>query len=204
MLGDTLCRMVFMTESQTNDERLLQEIGAGKETAFRELYTRYQSVLFRFALHMTGSVATAEDITQDVFIQLICKPGSYNASKGPLPAYMFGITRNLARASLRGTSVGLALDDVAEAEMLLAFDSELLECLSSSEAVDSLRRALLALPELYREVVVLCDLEEMTYADAALALECSAGTIASRLHRAHKILRAKLVHMASRTTQGRS
>jgi RNA polymerase sigma-70 factor (ECF subfamily) len=193
-----------MTESQTNDERLLQEIRAGKEAAFRELYGRYQGVLFRFALHMTGSVATAEDITQDVFIQLICKPGSYNASKGPLPAYLFGITRNLARASLRGTQANLALDDVAEAEMLLASDSDLIECLSSSEAVDSLRRALLALPELYREVVVLCDLEEMSYADAATVLECSAGTIASRLHRAHNILRAKLVGMGGRTAQDRS
>jgi RNA polymerase sigma-70 factor (ECF subfamily) len=193
-----------MTESQTNDERLLQEIRAGKEAAFRELYGRYQGVLFRFALHMTGSVATAEDITQDVFIQLICKPGSYSASKGPLPAYLFGITRNLARSSLRGSQANLALDDVAEAEMLLASDSDLIECLSSSEAVDSLRRALLALPELYREVVVLCDLEEMSYANAATVLECSAGTIASRLHRAHNILRAKLVGMGGRTAQDRS
>lgn len=72
-----------MAESQTNDERWLQEIRAGKEAAFRELYARYQGILFRFALHMTGSVATAEDITHDVFTQLICKPGSYNASKGP-------------------------------------------------------------------------------------------------------------------------
>ena len=74
--------------------------------------------------------------------------------------------------------------------MVLASDSELIDCLSSSEALDSLRRALLALPEPYREVVALCDLEEMTYAEAATILECSAGTIASRLHRAHNILRA--------------
>lgn len=203
-MGDALYRTDFMTEFPTNDERLLHEIRAGKEAPFRELYARYQGVLFRFALHMTGSVATAEDITQDVFIQLICKPGSYDSSKGPLAAYLFGITRNLARASLRSTQANLALDDVAEAEMDLASDSELVDCLSSSEALDSLRRALLALPELYREAVVLCDLEEMTYADAATVLECSAGTIASRLHRAHNILRAKLVAIHGRTAQDRS
>jgi RNA polymerase sigma-70 factor, ECF subfamily len=203
-VGDALCRTDFMTESPTNDERLLHEIRAGKEASFRELYARYQGVLFRFALHMTGSVATAEDITQDVFIQLICKPGSYDASKGPLPAYLFGITRNLARTSLRSTQGDLALDDVAEAEMVLASDSELIDSLSSSEALDSLRRALLGLPELYREVVVLCDLEEMSYADAATVLECSPGTIASRLHRAHNILRAKLVGIRGRTAQDRS
>jgi RNA polymerase sigma-70 factor (ECF subfamily) len=200
-VGDALCCTDFMTESKTNDGRLLYEIRAGKEASFRELYARYQGVLFRFALHMTGSVAAAEDITQDVFIQLICKPSSYDASKGPLPAYLFGITRNLAPASIRSTQGNLALDDVAEAEMVLAADSELIDCLSGSEALDSLRRALLALPELYREVVVLCDLEEMTYADAATVLECSAGTIASRLHRARNILRAKLVAQGGRTAQ---
>ena len=203
-MSDALCSTDFMTQSQTNDERWLHEIRAGKEAGLRELYARYQGTLFRFALHMTGSVATAEDITHDVFIQLISKPGSYNASKGPLSAYLFGVTRNLARASLRVTQANRALDDVAEAEMISACDTELIDCLSSSEALDSLRRALLALPELYREVVVLCDLEEMTYADAAMVLECSAGTIASRLHRAHNILRAKLLSIARRTAQDRS
>lgn len=203
-MGDAIFSTGFMTKSQTNDERWLHEIRAGKEAGFRELYARYQGVLFRFALHMTGSVATAEDITHDVFIQLICKPGSYDASKGPLSAYLFGITRNLARASIRVTEADLALDDVAEAEMILGSDTELIDCLSSSEALDSLRRALLAIPELYREVVVLCDLEEMTYAGAATVLQCSAGTIASRLHRAHNILRAKLVSMGGRTAQDRS
>jgi RNA polymerase sigma-70 factor, ECF subfamily len=203
-VGDAFRCTDFMTESKTNDERLLDEIRAGKEASFRELYARYQGALFRFALHMTGSAAAAEDITQDVFIQLICKPGSYDVSKGSLPAYLFGIARNLARASLRDTQVNVGLDDVSEAETVVASDSELIDRLSSSEALDCLRAALLALPELYREVVALCDLEEMSYADAATVLECSAGTIASRLHRAHNILRAKLVAIGGRTTQNRS
>lgn len=193
-----------MTQSQTGDEQLLRELRAGKEAAFRELYAQYQGVLFRFAMHMTGSVATAEDIAHDVFIQLISKPGSYKASKGPLSAYLFGITRNLARASLRGMRASRALDDLPEAEIPPVSDTELIDCLSSSEALQSLRRALLALPELYREVVVLCELEEMTYAQAATVLECSAGTIASRLHRAHNLLRAKLVSIDGNTAQDRS
>jgi RNA polymerase sigma-70 factor (ECF subfamily) len=205
-VSDALWSTEFMTPSQTSDEHLLHELRAGKESAFRELYAQYQGILFRFALHMTGSAATAEDIAHDVFIELISKPGSYKASQGPLSAYLFGITRNLARASLRGTRASRALDDVAEAEIPLVSDTELIDCLSSSEALESLRRALLALPEPYREVVVLCDLEEMPYAQAAIVLECSAGTIASRLHRAHNLLRAKLVSMsmASKAAQDRS
>lgn len=70
-----------MREPQTSDEQLLHELRAGKEAGFRELYAQYQGVLFRFALHMTGSVTTAEDIAHDVFIQLISNPVSYNASK---------------------------------------------------------------------------------------------------------------------------
>lgn len=192
-----------MTQPQTNDEQLLHELRAGKEAAFRELYAQYQGVLFRFALHLTGSAATAEDITHDVLIQLISKPGSYKASKGPLSAYLFGITRNLARASARGTHANRALDDVAEADIPVVSDAELIDCLTGSQTLDSLRTALLALPELYREVVVLCDLEEMSYADAATVLECSAGTIASRLHRAHNLLRAKLVSKNRKTAHDR-
>lgn len=203
-MDDALYRTCFMAESPINDERLLHEIRAGKEASFRELYARYQGVLFRFALHMTGSVATAEDITQDVFMQVINKPGSYDASKGTLRGYLFGITRNLARTSLRASQANLALDDVAEAEIVLASDSELIDCLSSSEALDSLRTALLAIPEQYREVVVLCDLEEMTYDDAATVLECSAGTIGSRLHRARNLLRAKLVGSGGKAAQDRT
>jgi RNA polymerase sigma-70 factor (ECF subfamily) len=203
-VGDALCLAAFMTESQANDQQLLREMRAGKEAAFRELYARYQGVLFRFALHMTGSVVTAEDITQDVFIQLICNPSSYDAGKGPVAAYLFGIVRNLARSSLRDIKPNVALDEIAEAELVFASDPELIDRLSSSEALDSLRRALLALPELYREVVVLCNLEEMTYADAAVVLECSAGTIASRLHRAHNMLRAKLAGIGNSTAQDRS
>jgi RNA polymerase sigma-70 factor, ECF subfamily len=203
-VSDALWSTEFMTQPLTTDERLLHDIRAGKETAFRELYAQYQGVLFRFALHMTGSAATAEDIAHDVFIQLISKPSSYKASKGPLSAYLFGITRNLACASLRRTQANRAFDDVAEADMPLVSDTELMDCLSTSEALNSLRRALLALPEPFREVVVLCDLEEMSYSAAATVLECSAGTIASRLHRAHKLLRTKLVRIVDKAAHGRS
>jgi len=60
------------------------------------------------------------------------------------------------------------------------------------EGIDALRRAVQALPRRYREVVVLCDLEEIDYADAAVALGCPIGTVRSRLHRARGLLLDKL------------
>jgi len=73
------------------------------------------------------ALATAEDLTQDVFIQLICNPTSYNAGKGPVAPYLFGIMRNLARSSLRGSQPKVGCVEVSEAELVLASDPELIE-----------------------------------------------------------------------------
>jgi len=76
--------------------------------------------------------------------------------------------------------------------LLPADDQDLLNELTHEETLDSLRSAVLTLPERYREVVVLCDLEEISHAEAAEALRCSMGTIASRLHRARALLKIKI------------
>ena len=70
-------------------------------------------------------------------------------------------------------------------------DDPLLD-LTQREGIDALRRAVQALPRRYREVVVLCDLEEVDYADAAVALGCPIGTVRSRLHRARGLLLDKI------------
>jgi RNA polymerase sigma-70 factor, ECF subfamily len=75
---------------------------------------------------------------------------------------------------------------------LPASDLNVLAELSNAELLETLRKAVLALPEPYREVVALCDLEELHYAEAAAILECSPGTVASRLHRARAMLKTKL------------
>jgi RNA polymerase sigma-70 factor (ECF subfamily) len=75
--------------------------------------------------------------------------------------------------------------------METASDLDLLEELSQSDLLEHLKKAVLALPEPYREVVILCDLEEMSYPAAAELLQCSSGTVASRLHRARTMLKTK-------------
>ena len=67
-----------------------------------------------------------------------------------------------------------------------------LDDLSRTETVESVRKAVLSLPERYREVVVLCDLQEMNYVEAAEVLGCAIGTVRSRLHRARAMLIEKL------------
>ena len=181
-----------MTPPET-DEQLLIRIHSGDEQAFVSLYRRRQAAIFRFALHMSGSDATAEDITQEVFLALIRDRCGFDPERGSLSGYLFGIARKLVLRHLERGRLDVALEadeDVAIPE--LAVNDDPLIDLTHREGLDALRRAVLALPRRYREVVVLCDLEEMDYADAALALGCPIGTVRSRLHRARALLLDKL------------
>jgi len=184
-----------MAEPETGDLQFLRRMRKGDENAFGLLYERHQGGIFRFVLHMTGSKAIAEEVTQEVFMLLIRKPGAYDPDKGTLAAYLFGVARNLARRATHVTP-HVDLDEVEDSGQAPAQDADIVEVLSNSEALESLRKALLALPEEYREAVVLCNLQEMSYEQASAVMECSVGTIASRLHRAHKLLKTRLGHRA--------
>ncbi|MGC2697213.1 MAG: RNA polymerase sigma factor [Candidatus Angelobacter sp.] len=183
-----------MADPPSKDQELLRQLARGNERAFTALYERYQGPLYRFVLRMSGNTATAEEITQEAFMLLIKKPKGYAEEKGTVAGYLFGIARNLTRRTMQRTRLDLPIDDNAvelgEAEM--ASDLDVLAELSNAEMLECLRKSVLALPEQYREVVALCDLEEMSYADAAAILECSPGTVASRLHRARTMLKTKL------------
>jgi RNA polymerase sigma-70 factor (ECF subfamily) len=184
-----------MAESPSPDQELLRQLAKGNETAFLSLYERYQGPLYRFVLHMSGNTATAEEVTQEVFMLLMKKPKGYEPEKGSLAGYLFGIARNLSRRIMQRSRLDLPIDDElidSSSDPALASDLDVLAELSNAELVECLRKAVLALPEQYREVVALCDLEEMSYADAASILECSPGTVASRLHRARTILKTKM------------
>ncbi len=183
-----------MAESPLEDQELLRQLRKGNEAAFTALYERYQGPLYRFALHMSGNTATAEEVTQEVFMLLIGNPKGYDAEKGQVGGYLFGIARNLTRRVLERSRLDMPIEEewLDTGDAGLTSDLDVLSELSNTELLEFLRKAVLALPEQYREVVALCDLEEMSYADAAALLECSQGTVASRLHRARAMLRTKL------------
>jgi RNA polymerase sigma-70 factor (ECF subfamily) len=183
-----------MSEAEPSDYELLQKLAQGSDPAFGALYERYQGLIYRFALHMGGDSATAKETTQEVFMLLITQSRGYDPAKGSVGGYLFGIARNLTRRSLRHTRLEVPLEeeDVEGEEGLTANGVDALEGLTQAERLDCLRKAVLALPEAYRETVILCDLEEMSYADAGEALGCSPGTVASRLHRARALLKTKL------------
>src|SRR5262249_34993006 len=125
-------------------------------------------------------------------LTLIRDPGRYDASRGPVSAYLYGIARNCVLRSLQtGRSDAPIAEEETCAEFLMVRDNPLGD-LTRKETIEEVRRAVLSLPEHYREVIVLCDLHEMDYAEASTVLCCAVGTVRSRLHRARKLLLAKL------------
>jgi len=179
---------------QETDDELLLSIRSGDEEAFVSLYRRRQGALYRFALHMCGSASVAEDVTQEVFLAILREECGYDPDRGTLSGYLFGIARKLVLRHLERGRADVTLEQESDEGAMpeLALDQDPLVDLTHREGIDALRRAVQALPRRYREVVVLCDLEEVDYADAAAALGCPIGTVRSRLHRARALLWEKL------------
>ncbi len=192
--------MTALKMNPTPDNELLQQMMAGDEGAFSVLYRRWQSGIYRFALRMCGSEALAEDVTQEVFMILMREGGRYDAAKGSLSAYLYGIARFqvLRKMQRERTMVSMDDDDTEVTEEMMATSFDPLLDLARAETVQSVRAAIEVLPTHYREVVVLCELHELSYADAAQVLGCAIGTVRSRLHRARGLLVEKLRSVAAR------
>jgi len=174
-----------------SDGELMRRTAAGDREAFAEVYQRHQASVYRFARLMTGSSALAEDVVQEVFLILMRNAARFDAGRSALSTYLFGVARHQTRRRLSRERQFVSIDDEQAARERHASD-DVVANLEREDEVSRLRRAVLSLPSRYREVVVLCDLQEVSYADAAAALGCAVGTVRSRLHRARHLLADKL------------
>jgi len=169
---------------QRSDEELYRLMRKGNQEAFAQLYSRRAPALRRYALHTSGSPAVAEEVAHEVFLQLMGPNSRYDEAKGSLESFLYGIARNLVRVARRQEPVEEAVDR--------AVDHDILGVLIGNEATAALHRTLRDLPERYRDVIVLCDLEERNYDEVARLIGHPVGTVRSRLHRARALLSAKL------------
>jgi RNA polymerase sigma-70 factor (ECF subfamily) len=175
------------------DEVLIARIAAGEAVSLSVLFRRRQQNVYRFALHLTGSPALADDVTQDVFVTVIREAQRFEPGRATVSAWLCGIARNFVRRRLALEHGTASLDDQELEIRIAASNADPLADLTSAEAIESLRRAVVSLPLRYREVIVLCDLQEMSYDDAAQALGCPIGTVRSRLNRGRALLTAKMI-----------
>jgi RNA polymerase sigma-70 factor (ECF subfamily) len=181
---------------QERDDVLLRRAAGGDEEAFTLLYRRHQAAMYRFALRMTGSTWAAEEIVQDVFMTLMRQPKKYDATRGTIGAFLYGIARNRVMKHLERLPREVALEEKNEdgtgSGIVLQDNATPATWAEKRERVVQVRAAVLELPAEFREAVVLCELEEMSYEEAATMAGCPIGTIRSRLHRGRALLMARL------------
>jgi len=179
---------------ELSDAELLRRMMAGDEESFTLLYKRRHPSIYRFALQMSGSQQLAEDVTHDVFLFLMKDGRVFDPSRGSVSSFLFGVARNYVLRRFRGDQMAVQFADGEDDEPFdhMANEPSPLEDLTKAEMIENVRRAVLSLPERYREVVVLCELQELSYGETAEILGCAIGTVRSRLHRARGLLLAKL------------
>ena len=166
------------------DEELFLLMRQGDQQAFADLYDRREPQLYRYALHGLGDPAAAEEIAHEVFVELMRTDSRYDPKRGPLEAWMYGVARNLVRMFRRRGPVEEPVDSPVHHDIVGGLIRE--------ESLVALRSAIQELPDRYREAVILCDLEERNYDEAARIMACPVGTVRSRLHRARAILGNRL------------
>lgn len=167
------------------NRELLKRFRDGDGEAFTTVYRAHYPAVFRFALHMTADRAKAFEVAQDVFVWLIHHAGDYDPERGELAAFLTGVTRKFLQRRRYEEMRWVPFEEAPQPKAGPVREPD------TSEA-DRLRAAIAALPERYREAVALCDLEGLSYEEAAVALECAVGTVRSRLHRARSLLARKL------------
>jgi RNA polymerase sigma-70 factor (ECF subfamily) len=168
------------------DVELLAAIVAGVEQAFVDLYRRRHQDVYRFAFAMAKSRSVAQDVTQEVFLNVLENAARFDSAKGSVRAWLFGCARyaTLDRLRLERRWTDAVPDDFAAADG----DERLL----ADQRIERLHAALARLPIEYREALVLHELQELSYAETAAVLGCPVGTVRSRLHRGRVLLAAVL------------
>jgi RNA polymerase sigma-70 factor, ECF subfamily len=162
---------------------LVKAARKGEEAAFLQLFEEHHLPLFRFAYRLTGSVADAEDIVQECFLSLLRKGCTYDPKRTPIRTYLFGIVRNQSLKRIRKKS-SFGLDGTAPPSP----ESEVLR----NEMEDAVARAVVELPDIQRDVLVLAHYEQMPLAEIAQVLGVELGTAKSRLQRARASLKETL------------
>ena len=181
-----------MREDDTPDSpRLLARLKAGEVPAFEELVRAYQHRVFGVALRMLGNAAEAEEVAQEVFLRVHRAIAGFRGD-AKLSTWLYRITSRLCLNRLASGERRMARRGEETLTRLANGHADAATRLEQGELEAALHRAVAELPDERRIVVVLRDLEGLSYEEIALTLEIEPGTVRSRLHRARMDLKDKL------------
>ena len=180
-----------MRESPGDEAALLARLKAGEPKAFETFVITYQHRVFGVALRMLGSRAEAEDIAQETFLRAHRAVGEFRG-EARLGTWLYGIASRLCLNRIASAPRRLERSDDAALLRLPAPAADAASALERGELEAALQQAIAELPDDRRLVVILRDVEGLSYEEIAAALGLELGTVRSRLHRARSDLKAKL------------
>ena len=184
-----------MASVVTDDRELLERIKAGDTDAAGALFDRHAPVLLRFATRLLSDRATAEEVTQEVFVKVISRAHQYDG-RAEVASWLFAIAANACRDRRRRARRATVspLDGVPEPPARGEGGEKRLMDRQQREAV---RRALSCLSEEQREALILARYHEMPYAEIARVLDISVGAVKTRIFRAVETLKSHFAEGAA-------
>ena len=174
-----------------DDHQLLRLLRQGDSSAFQALYRRHRSGLYSFALMNCGSPAVAADVVQDVFMGLLGDRYDFDPLRGMLANYLYGVARRMVHGHARQDQRWIQPEDDedgGDTETAAHESDEPLTRLLDQEATERLRLALACLAPHYRDVLILYEMQELSYQQIAEICGLELGTVRSRLSRARAAL----------------
>ena len=190
-----------MTETlETRDEaQMIVSILAGETQLYHELIRPYERSVYRMALSYMKNEADAEDVAQEAFLKAFHHLATFR-SEAKFSTWLVGIALNEARSRLRhaGAMRMESIDETSEKgghispTILRDWREVPSEALERKEIREILQKAITSLPDIYREVFLLRDVEELNNVETAAALCITVGNVKVRLHRARMMLQKQL------------
>jgi RNA polymerase sigma-70 factor, ECF subfamily len=158
------------------DAMLVSAIRSGDEQAMARLYERYSPIVYSVALRVLGNAEAAEDILQEVFMQIWRTPGLFDATRGSLPGWLAVIARNRAIDSLRKRRPETDIADV-----VVCVEPDLVRGADSGRAIEKIRSALLTMPPPQRSALEMAFFEGLSHNEIAEKTGEPLGTIKTRI-----------------------
>ncbi|MEZ5345678.1 MAG: RNA polymerase sigma factor [Pyrinomonadaceae bacterium] len=176
-------------------QHLIEKSSKGDAEAFSEIYFSLKDPLYGFAFRMTNTVSIAEEITQEVFLFFIENSEKYDAERGSLFSFLCGVARNKVLNYLKKSGTRLETNDLEEdlfESPSNTWGRSPIRNLLDKEFSGKLEQCVQSLPPYQKEVLLLREIEELSYEEIAAITETNIGTIKQRLYRARQALAAGL------------